>query len=523
MLEMNVGILIDKAIAKNKKKIAVKMGKEAITYAEMGENTNRFANALLKLGLKKGDRVAVLMWNAIEYLYIDYGSAKIGAIKVPLNHLIVKDDVDFRLADSEPKVAVVDEYFLPWLLELRPKHPCIKDIICITDKPQKLPTGIHSFHTLLSEASPEAPKVEVGHEDLLALMYTGGTTGISKGVMHTHKSFISIVYSEIVEWNIAWDDIMLVMAPLPHATGFMIPPCLLRGGKVILTKGFDPPEMCQIIQEEKVTWMFMVPTMIYVLLDYPDRNKYDLSSLRTITYGAAPMSPERLKQAMAEFGPIFMQGYSQMEVANQTTTLTIQEHIEAIENYPERLKSCGRPVIMSQVRIVDEEGHDVPVGEVGEIITRGPHMMKGYWNREHETKEAIRDGWLYTADMARMDEDGFIYLVDRKKDMIISGGLNVYSAEVEFVLMRHPSISQAAVFGIPDEKWGEAIKAVLVLEQGATATQEEIMAFCKEHLSAYKRPKSFEFVDRLPVTPYGKIDKKVLRAKYWAGQERAVH
>jgi len=178
---------------------------------------------------------------------------------------------------------------------------------------------------------------------------------------------------------------------------------------------------------------------------------------------------------------------------------------------------------MSQVRIADEEGHDVPVGEVGEIITRGPHMMKGYWNRERETKETIRDGWLYTGDMARMDEDGFIYIVDRKKDMIISGGLNIYSAEVEFVLMKYPSISQAAVLGIPDDKWGEAIKAVLVLEAGATATPEDIMAFCREYLSAYKRPKSFEFVDRLPVTPYGKIDKKILRAKYWKGHERAVH
>lgn len=522
MLEMNVGMLIDKAVSKYKNRTAAKMGKDAITYAELGENTNRFANCLLKLGLKKGDRIAVLMLNAIEYLYVDYGSAKVGAVKVPLNHLLVKDDVDFRFADSKPRVAVVDEFFLPWLLELRPKHPCIKDIICITDQPQKLPPDIHSFHALLREASPEAPNVEVGHEDLLALMYTGGTTGIPKGVMHTHKSFVSIVYSETLEY-FAWDDVQLVMAPLPHATGFLIPPCLLRGGKVVITKGFDPPEMCQTIQEDKVTWLFMVPTMIYVLLDYPDRKKYDLSSLRTVCYGAAPMSPERLKEAMEEFGPIFMQGYSQMEVANQTAIFTIPEHIEAMKENPERLKSCGRPVIMSQVRIVDEDGHDVPVGEVGEIITRGPHMMKGYWNQERETKETIRDGWLYTADMARMDEDGFIYIVDRKKDMIISGGLNIYSAEVEFVLMKHPVISQAAVIGVPDDKWGESIKAVLVLEAGASTTPEDIMAFCKDYLSAYKRPKSLEFVDRLPVTPYGKIDKKALRAKYWAGEERGVH
>jgi acyl-CoA synthetase (AMP-forming)/AMP-acid ligase II len=264
--------------------------------------------------------------------------------------------------------------------------------------------------------------------------------------------------------------------------------------------------------------------MIYVLLDYPDRKKYDLSSLRTVLYGAAPMSPERIKQAMAEFGPIFIQVYSQMEVANQTTVLTKQEHVEALEKYPQRLKSCGRPIIMSQVRIVDDNDNDVAGDEVGEIITRGPHMMKGYWRREEETEETMKGGWIHTADMAWMDEDGFIYVVDRKKDMIISGGMNVYSAEVEFALMRHPSIGQAAVLGVPDEKWGEAIKAVVVLRHDTTpATEEEIMAFCRDYLSAYKRPKSIDFVGELPMTPYGKIDKKALRAKYWADQERAVH
>ncbi len=523
MLDLNVGILIDKAVAKHREKIAAKMGELEITYAELGEKSNRVANALLDLGLSKGDRIAVLMWNAIEYLYIDYGSAKIGAVKVPLNHMLVMDDVDFRLGDSQPRAVVVDEFFLPWILALRTKHPSISVIVCITDRPEELPAGIHSFHALIGQASSENPKVEVDQDDLLALMYTGGTTGISKGVMHTHKSFISIVYSQALEWNVAWDEVLLIMAPLPHATGFMVPSVLLKGGKVIITKGFDPPEMCQIIQRERVTWTFMVPTMIYVLLDYMDRNSFDFSSLRTIFYGAAPMSPERLKIAIEKFGPIFMQGYSQMEVANQTTVFNIQEHIEAAGKYPRRLSSCGRPVIMSQVRIVDEQGIDVPVGEIGEIITRGPHMMRGYWKREEDTKEAIKSGWLYTGDMASMDEDGFIYIVDRKKDMIISGGLNVYSAEVESVLMQHPSIKQAAVIGIPDEKWGEAVMASVVLESDTAADQKDIMAFCRERLSAYKRPKVLDFVDNLPATPYGKIDKKALRAKHWAGRERSVH
>lgn len=523
MLEMNVGMLIDKAVAKHKEKIAVKMRERDITYDKLGEMINRFANTLLNLGLKKGDRMIILMWNAIEYFYADYGSAKVGVVKVPLNHMLAKGDVDFRVGDSNAVVAVVDESFLPWLLELQPKHPQMRDIICITNNPKRLPSGVHDFYTLLEQASPENPKVKVGNDDLLALMYTGGTTGISKGVMHTHKSYISIVYSIIVEWDIAWNEIMLIMTPLPHATGFIIPPCFLKGGKVILTKGFDPLEMCQTVQEEKVTWTWMVPTMIYVLLDYPDREKYDLSSLHTVVYGGAPISPDRLRQAVVEFGPIFLQAYAQMEVATQTSVLTKQEHIDALERYPQWLKSCGRPTIMSQVRLVNDDDNDVPVGEVGEIIVRGPHMMRGYWKREEETQETIKGGWIYTGDMAWKDEDGFLYIVDRKKDMIISGGMNVYSAEVEFALLQHSSVSQTAVIGVPDEKWGEAIKAVVVLKRDTTATEEEIMAFCRDHLSAYKRPKSIDFVDHLPITPYGKVDKKVLRTKYWAGQERAVH
>jgi len=288
-------------------------------------------------------------------------------------------------------------------------------------------------------------------------------------------------------------------------------------------EGFDQDKVFQVIQEQRVTWTFMVPTMVYSFLDHPLRKDYDLSSLRTIAYGAAPMSPRRLEEAIQEMGPIFLQGYSQMEVANQTCVMTKKQHIEAIEsNKRHWLSSCGMPILISQVKIVDDKGDEAGPGVIGELITRGPHMMKGYWQREEETKKTIVDGWLFTGDIAYMDEDGYIYLVDRKKDMIISGGMNVYSAEVESVFSQHPAVAEVIVIGIPDEKWGEAVLGVVVKTPGTDVTEAELLAYCKKELSAYKRPKKITFVDSIPRTTVGKFDKKAVRATYWKGRERVI-
>jgi len=484
---------------------------------------DRLAQSFISLGLEKGDRIVIMTVNSIEYLYADYAAAKAGLVIVPLNVMLTEKDIDYRIKDSEARAVVLDEFFYKKVGLFFKKYDFVKSIICVTEKQEILSQGVISFRSLLESSLSKTSYPEVVQDDLRAIMYTGGTTGEPKGVMHTHKSYLSIVFSEIIEFDIREGEIMIQTAPLPHAAGFLIPPCLLRGGTVIVTNGFDPEGFFKLVQQEKATWTFMVPTMIYAVLEHPKRGQYDLTSLRTVSYGAAPISPRRLEEAMNIMGPIFLQGYSQMEVANQTAVFTKRQHIEAIEKGKlDRLKSTGMPILMSQFRIVDEKGQDAEPGRSGEIITRGPHMMKGYWRKPKETNEAIVNGWLHTGDLAYQDEDGYVYLVDRKHDMIISGGMNIYSAEVESVLAKHPAVAETIVIGIPDEKWGELVLGIVVKTPGEDISEAELLEFCKNDLTAYKRPKRIEFHDSIPRTAYGKMDKKIVRKKYWEGRERMI-
>lgn len=537
MLETTLGALLQRAAHHYRDRVAVKHDARTLSYRDLGEQVHRLANALLGLGLGRGDRVALLMWNCPEYVVCDFAVATAGLVKVPLNHLLTRDEVEFRIQDSEASAVVCDEHFAPMVAGLAPDCPSLKHRICVVEGSGRPPDGFEAFGGLLARASSRAPGVAVGHDDLAGIMYTGGTTGRSKGVVHTHKSVLAIAFSELVELDIGHREVMLQVAPLPHATQFMLLPGLLRGGTHVLMRRFDPDEVMRTVARERVSWMFMVPTMIYVLLDHPALARHDAASLRTVIYGAAPMSPDKLERAIDRMGPIFLQVYSQMEVANQTTVLSKDDHVEALARARERLGSCGRPIAMAQVRIVDADDRDVAPGEPGEILTRGPHMMRGYWRREEETARTMRGGWIHTADVARADEAGFIYIVDRAKDMIISGGMNVYSVEVENVLMEHPAVREACVIGVPDDKWGEAVSAFVVLREAAadgrvaapggresaSVSGEELIAFCGRKLAAYSRPKRVEFVADIPKTPYGKMDKKAIRARFWPDQGRQVH
>jgi fatty-acyl-CoA synthase len=353
------------------------------------------------------------------------------------------------------------------------------------------------------------------------LIYTGGTTGKPKGVIHTHRVQVAMVMAELAEWDWPQEVRFLAMTPITHAAGAMILAVMMKSGTFVMNKGFDAQRFFEIVERHRITATFLVPTMIYVLLDHPGLAEADLSSLQTIIYGASPMSPARLIEGMRKFGPVFMQLYAQSEAPNCLTVLRKIDHDPV--NHPERLASCGAAIGNSQLKLLDEDGNEVPVGEVGELCARGPLVMKGYWNKPEETARALRHGWLYTGDLARRDADGFYYIVGRSKDMIISGGFNVYPAEIEDVLTAHPAVAAAGVIGVPDAKWGEAVKAVVVLREGQSASAEELISRVREAKGTVYAPKSVDFVEALPVTGLGKPDKKALRAHYWEGQTRAVH
>lgn len=523
MLEINVGTLLDTLFKRYKNRTAFKIGGRAYTHEEIEGSVNKLANGLLSLGVQKGDRVVLMTTNCIEYVYADFAAAKIGLVKVPLDVMLSPKDIEYRIKDSEAKIVILDEFFYNKAGIFFKNYDFVKHVLCITGREDILAQGASGYYQLLDSAPSTNPNMEIRPDDLLAIMYTGGTTGVSKGVMHTHKSYLSIVYSQLVENDVGDGEVALLSAPLPHATGFNLLPSLMKGGSIVVTNGFNPEEFFTLVQKEKITWTFMVPTMIYTILDHPKRKEYDLSSLKTILYGAAPVSPRRLEAAIAEMGPIFMQGYAQMEIATQGTILRKKEHGEAIANkHMDRLKSCGRPVYICQMKIFDENNREVGPGTVGEVVARGPHMMKGYWRKDEETRKTIIDGWIHTGDLGYMDDEGYVYLVDRKNDVIITGGMSVFSVEVENVLSQHPAVAMATAVGVPDEKWGEIVLGAVVKAPGQEVTEAGLIEYCRDKLAAYQRPKRIEFYESLPKTIYGKLDKKAVKTKYWEGRDRMI-
>jgi acyl-CoA synthetase (AMP-forming)/AMP-acid ligase II len=324
--------------------------------------------------------------------------------------------------------------------------------------------------------------------------------------------------------NMGPNNVMCHVGPITHASGGMVLPIMIYGGCNLILRAFDMKLLLETIEKEKVTHFFTVPTMLNFLMAYPDLKKYDLSSIQMILYGASPMPVERIKQALEIFGPVLVQGYGQTETTSGITFLSKDDHLFAHDPKKlRRLASAGLPSPECEVRVVNEKGEDVQPGEVGEIIERGDDTMLGYWRDPQLTADTLRDGWVYTRDMATVDEDGYIYIVDRKSDMIISGGFNIYPTEVENVLHMHPAVFEAAAIAVPDEQWGESVKAVVVFRPGMRATEEELIEHCKKNMASFKKPKSVDFVAELPKNPYGKVLRRKLREKYWAGQDRRVH
>jgi acyl-CoA synthetase (AMP-forming)/AMP-acid ligase II len=523
MITMTIGDYYDRCVESFGKEIALTYKDQSYTYNEMGEKANRIANAFQKMGLKKGDKVAFLMANCPEYVFCEIAVAKTGCIRVPLAVLLSSKDHIYMMNQAECTALVYHESLAQRVKDMIPHLETVNHFICASKDPSIIMEGHLHLQKLIQDHPPEVERVEIDPEDLVGIYYTGGTTGKPKGVMLSHRAWVYTILIEMLDLGFGWEEVFLYPTPLTHAGGCLMLPVLLRKGRCVIIDHFDPKLLLETIQKEKVTMTFLVPTMIYVLLDYPDLKKFDTSSLRNVIYGASAIAPDRLKQALNTFGPIFTQLFGQTEAPMMFSALAREEHVvEDPEREREVLSSAGRPTFHAEIKLLDDDGHEVKRGESGEVVVRCANIMTGYFKNPEATAETIKDGWLHTGDIAKQDEEGLLYIVDRKKDMIVSGGFNIFPREVEDVLFDHPAVKGAAVIGIPHEKWGEEVKAVVVLHEGKSVTEEELIKFVKERKGSMMAPKTVEFWEGIPLTNLGKVDKKAMRAKFWEGKDRMV-
>jgi len=523
MITLTIGDLYDRCVQYYGDRIALTYKNRSLTYREMGYQANCLVTALNKLGLRKGDRVGFLMANCPEYVCCEYAVAKLGATRVPLAVLLNPNDHIYMLNLVECNTIIYHEKMADRIRGMLPKLETVKNFICVAEDATVVMEGHLHLQTLVNENEPSRFRADLDPEDLAGIYFTGGTTGKPKGVMLSHRAWVYTILIEMLEFDFAREEVFAYLTPLTHAGGCLLLPVLLRSGRCVIMDHFDPGEFLQTVEREQVTITFLVPTMIYVLLDHPDLTKYRLDSLRNIIYGASAIAPERLKQAIATLGPIFTQLFGQTEAPMAFSVLPREDHIIA-DPVRERqvFASAGRPTFHCEVRLVDDDGKDVELGQPGEIITRCANMMSGYYKNPEATRDTIRDGWLYTGDIAKRDEQGFIYIVDRKKDMIISGGFNIYPREIEDVLFEHPAVKDTAVIGIPHDKWGEEVKAIVVLREKGAADEQELIAFVKSRKGSLVAPKSVEFWDSIPLTNLGKANKKIIRSRFWEGHERQI-
>ena len=511
---MNIAAMLEWSADSFGDRIAYSQGERQLTFSALDERANRFAHGLAELGVKRGDRVAVLVGNRPEYVEVEVAIAKLGAVRMPILIRSSADDVVAMLEFSDATAAVASPECTEALRAALPRVPQAVAVIVIDADPGP---GEHSYEELLAGSPNSRLGIDLIGDDNYALRFTGGTTGRPKGVLLSHRSMSTAISNMLINWPVEGDDVVVHFHPLSHAAGFMMYAWHMRGARQVIMPAFNfkPEVLLETIERERVTAMFMIPTVLNVLLDSNLLANYDTSSVRTIIYGGAPPPLKRIRQGLDAFGPVFLQLYGISEAPNVLTALQREDHVFEGEDPPPRLRSAGRVGFGVEVRVVDADGEQCRPGEVGEVISRGDHTMVGYWKDPELTAERFVDGWVHTRDMAKFDEDGYLYIVDRKDDMIISGGFNIWPAEVEDVLYSHEQVAEAAVFGVEDDKWGEMVVAAVCLRDGAGVGEQELKEYVGEHASRHKVPKQVWMREEsIPKSPVGKPLRREVREEF---------
>ncbi|HZB92690.1 MAG TPA: fatty acid--CoA ligase [Stellaceae bacterium] len=500
-------------------RVAFRFMGETITYAALDRRANQVAQGLIAAGIAPAARIAILAKNGPDFFELWFGAAKTKAVLVPVNFRLAAPEAAFVINDAKAELLFVGADFYPLIEKIRAELTSVRRVIALDGGHALWP----DYRRWREDQKTSDPALPILGRDCAIQMYTSGTTGHPKGAQLSHDNFLALLPRALEQWG-HWHegDVNLVAMPLFHigGSGWALVG-LYRGIENVLTRDFDPPAILAVIERQRVTKALFVPAMMLFLLQAPQCRETDVSSLELIVYGASPAPLDLLREAVATFGCGLAQVYGLTETTGAVTYLPPEDHQG--EAAALRMKSCGKPMNGVEIKIVDAAGKALPPGEVGEVVCRTPQVMLGYWNLEEATRRAIRDGWFHTGDAGYLDGDGYVYIYDRVKDMIVSGGENIYPAEVESALFGHPALADVAVIGVPDAQWGEVVKAIVVKKPGAAVSAAELIAYARERIAGYKVPRSVDFAEALPRNPSGKILKRELRKPYWQGRERQVN
>jgi acyl-CoA synthetase (AMP-forming)/AMP-acid ligase II len=515
---VNLGTIITRSARYWPDQIAVADSQARLTYAQLERRSNRLASGLGTLGVGAGEHVAILAANRVELVEAEVALYKAAMVKVPINARLSLDEVVRVLEDSCSVALITDASFAQALATRRAQLPLLRQLIVLEGE-----GGDLGYAALLERGSEARLDLDPADDALAVLHYTSGSSGVLKAAMLSFGNRKALVRKSIASptRRSGPGDVMAHVGPITHASGMQIMPLLAVGACNLLLERYDDRLLLETIQRERVTRLFLVPAMINRLVNYPGVERFDLSSLKLVMYGAAPMAPALVKKAIELFGPILAQGYGAGETCSLVTVLTEQDHLVEDGDY-QRLASCGRCYFETDLRVVNEAFEDVAPGEVGEIVVKGPDVMQGYWRAPALTAEVMRDGYYLTGDLATVDAQGYVFIVDRKKEMIISGGFNVYPSEVEQVIYGFAEVFEVAVVGVPDAQWGEAVRAVVVLKPGAQLQADELIERCGRVLAGFKKPRGVDFVSELPKNPNGKVVRRLVRDTYWQHSERRI-